>query len=261
MTTPLTRQILVAATVNDRVILENCLKRSPEVASGQIPLKLLEGYSSASIAYNEVLRAADPGTIVVFCHQDVYLPLNYTDLLCTRIAELEETDADWAVIGLCGRNSAGEFAGRVWSTAAEKIHQSEVPLPASVVTADEHLLIVKAGTDLFFDEMLPGFHMYGTDIIQTGLALGRTSYAIDAPAIHHDKPVIGLDRSYREAYRYMRRKWRSRLPIPNLIAPLTRSFFTLFEYDLRFRYLAGGARKRTVPTSDPSLIAKQLGLE
>jgi hypothetical protein len=253
--------MIVAAAVNDRTILENCLRRSPEVAEGKLPLTVLEGYSSASIAYNEVLHAAPPGTIVILCHQDVYLPRGYSVRLQERIDELERSDPNWGVLGLTGRTADGEFAGRVWSTAADKLHQNDVSLPAPIVTADEQLLVIRAGADLFFDEKLPGFHIYGTDIIQTALDLGRISYAVDAPAIHHDKPVINLDRGYRKAYRYLQKKWWDRLPIPSLIAPLTRSFLTLYEYNLRIRYIRRGARRRIVPTSDPSEIASRLGLE
>jgi hypothetical protein len=254
-------EIMVAAAVNDRQILENCLLRSPEIADGALRLEVLENCASASVAYNELLRAAPPGTIIIFAHQDVYLPAGYSSVLRSRIEELERIDPLWGAVGLSGRTADGEFAGRVWSTAANKMHQNEVALPAAVLTADELLLVVKAGTGLLFDDKLPGFHLYGTDIIQMGRDLDRTSYVIDAPVVHHDKPVIHLDRSYRKAYRYLQRKWRNRLPIPSLIAPLTRSFFTLIEYDLRIRYLRKGARKRVVPTSDPSEIAKRLGLE
>jgi hypothetical protein len=201
-------EMMVAAAVNDRQVLENCLLRSPEIASGVLRLEVLENYASASVAYNEVLRAAQPGTIIIFAHQDVYLPAGYSSLLRSRIKELEEIDPDWGAVGLSGRTADGEFAGRVWSTAANKLHQNEVGLPAAVLTADELLLVVKSGTGLLFDDQLPGFHLYGTDIIQNALDLGRVSYVIDAPAIHHDKPLIHLDKSYRKAYRYLQSKWR-----------------------------------------------------
>ena len=255
------RNIIVAAAVNDRAILENCLRRSPDIAQGVLPLTVLEGYSSASKAYNEVLRKAPAGTLIIFAHQDVYLPADYGARLRHRIDELERTDPDWAVLGLSGRRADGKFAGKVWSTAAKMVQQSDFPFPVRVVTLDELLLVVKAGTGLLFDEQLPGFHMYAADIVQIGLSLGRNSYVIDAPAVHHDKPVIHLDKTYRRSYRYLRKKWWDRLPIPNLIAPLTRSRFTLYEYDLRFRYLQRGARRRTVPTANPSEIARTLGWE
>lgn len=256
-----TAPMQIVAAVNDRAVLKNCLQRSPDVAEGVLPVRVMEGYSSASLAYNEALRSIAPRTLVIFAHQDVYLPRGYSSLLRQRIEELERTDPDWGVLGLTGRTADGEFAGKVWSTGGQIFHQNDVQLPAQIGAADEQLLVLKAGTGLFFDDALPGFHLYGTDIIQTALSLGRKSYSIDAPVVHHDKPVINLDAGYRKAYRYMQKKWWDRLPIPNLIAPLTRSFFTLYEYDLRIRYIRRGMRKRIVPTSDPSLIAKELGWE
>jgi hypothetical protein len=182
----------------------------------------MEGYRSAGSAYNQVLRDVPSGTAVIFAHQDVYLPAGYGETLRDRIAEIERTDPDWAVLGLSTKTPADAFAGKVWSTAWNRIDMSDIALAR---------------------------------------AQGRKSYAIDAPVIHHDKPVIHLDRGFRKAYRFMRRKWWDSLPLPGLIAPLTRSIITMYEYDLRIRYLRRGATKRTVPTSDPSQIAKRLGWE
>jgi len=255
------RGMVIAAAVNDRMVLKNCLLRSPDIGAGLLQLTVLESYKSASIAYNEVLRALPSGTIVIFAHQDVYLPAGYCARLRAQIEALERSDPDWAVLGLSTKIADGGFAGKVWSTAWNDVHQSGIDLPARIVTADELLLIMKAGDGLLFDEDLPGFHLFGTDIVQTAREAGRSSYAINAPVIHHDKPVTKLDRSYRKAWRYMRKKWWNRLPIHNLIAPITRSALTLYEYDLRVRYSRRWARKRVVPTSDPSQIARRLGWE
>ena len=71
--------IIAVAAVNDRAVLENCLKRSPDVAKGVIPLVVREGFSSAASAYNGALDTSSPGTVVLFAHQDVYLPRGYAD--------------------------------------------------------------------------------------------------------------------------------------------------------------------------------------
>jgi hypothetical protein len=253
--------LTVAAAVNDRAILANCLQRSPDIAAGTLPLRIYEGYPSASEAYNRAIEDAGPDRILILAHQDVYLPAGYAALLVDRLNTLARLDPEWAVAGLIGMDRASAVVGNVWSTGLDSHLNSLSPLPAAVETLDELLLIIRTAQGLRFDPRLPGFHLYATDIIQTAKAQGRASYAIDAPAIHHDKPIIALDASYKRAYRYMQRKWRARLPIPTLIVPLTRSWFAIHRKDLRVRWWRRKLKSRVIPTSDPRGIARAIGLE
>jgi hypothetical protein len=84
---------------------------------------------------------------------------------------------------------------------------------------------------------------------------------VDAPVIHHDKVIPRLDNGYKKAWRYARNKWRDRLPIPTLIAPLNRNPWTLLETELRILWLQRGFKKRIAPAGNPSDIARRLGLE
>lgn len=253
--------MIVAAAVNDRAVLANCLARSPDIASGTLTLEALEGFGSAAHAYNSALARAPSGSAVIFAHQDVYLPAGYANRLAARIAEVERADPDWAVIAPFGVAADGTIAGRVWSTAWNRVFEGIAPLPAPIASADELLIVVRAGGGLRFDDALPGFHLYATDIIQTALAAGRRCYAVDAPVVHHDKPVIELGGAYRIAYRFMQRKWRDRLPIPMLIAPLSRSPLPLLYRDARIRWHRRGTKTRVAPVSDPAAIARDLGWE
>lgn len=256
-----TADLLVAAAVNDREVLANCLQRSPDISQGRIPLRTFEKFSSASQAYNQALSEADPGTIIVFAHQDVYLPAGWPSRLIAQLNALHARDADWAVAGLIGVDQAGTVAGTVWTTALDKLIHGEGALPAPVEALDELVLVLRAGSGLRFDDRLPGFHMYGVDIVQEAARAGRRSYAIEAPAIHHDKVTPRLDHGYKAAWRFMRSKWRERLPIPTLIAPLDRAPLRLLETDLRILWLHRGFRRRRVPTRNPAEIARTLGLE
>lgn len=253
--------MIVAAAVNDPAVLANCLARSPDIASGALTLEVLEGFGSAARAYNSALVRAPSGSAVIFAHQDVYLPAGYARRLRARIAEIERADPNWAVIAPFGIAADGTIAGRVWSTAWNRVFEGSAALPAAIASADELLIVVRAGGELRFDDALPGFHLYATDIIQTALACRRRCYAIDAPVIHHDKPVIELGGSYRSAYRFMRRKWRGHLPIPTLIASLSRSPLPLLYRDARIRWHRRGTKARVAPTSDPAAIARDLGWE
>lgn len=253
--------MIVAAAVNDRTVLANCLASSPDITSGKMPLSCLEGFISAASAYNSALDASAPGTVVLFAHQDVYLPRGYAGRLRARIAEVEKLDPDWAVLAPFGLTAEGIVAGRVWSTAWARLFEGHAGLPTTIVSADELLIVVKAQPGLRFDDALPSFHLYATDIIQMAIAAGLRCYAIDAPVVHHDKPVIELGGTYRIAYRYMQHKWWDRLPIPTFIAPVTRSILPLIYRDARVRWYRRRLKTRIAPTSDPAAISRRLGWE
>ena len=83
---------------------------------------------------------------------------------------------------------------------------------------------------LRFDPDLPAFHLYATDIILQAAARGLRSYAIDAPVVHNSRRnPQPLDRGYRDAYRYMRRKWRDRLPLRTCVVDVTRSGWPMWR--------------------------------
>jgi hypothetical protein len=84
---------------------------------------------------------------------------------------------------------------------------------------------------------------------------------VDLPAVHHSRPVRNLNGSYRQAWHYMRRKWRDRLPIRNLVCDLTASPWTLWEKSLRIRIKHRGRSHRDQPSSDPAAIARRMGFE
>lgn len=205
----------VAAAVNDRAILEACLKRSPDLVSGALQLKIYEDYSSAASALNAGLDGSS-ASIVILAHQDVYFPKGWLQRLILQIDAIERRDANWGVIGLYGRRVDGEEVGLVWSSGLGRVLGEGGFEPSEVVTLDELVLIVRRDAGLRFDEGVPGFHFYGTDIVMQGRVRGIPSYVVEAPAIHNGRPVRSLKGAYAEAYRYMQRKWRKHLPIRNL---------------------------------------------
>lgn len=253
-----TKRLAVAAAVNDRAVLDQCLASSPDIKAGAIALRTYEGYSSASIAYNKALEECD-AEILIFAHQDVYLPSQFAAKVDKALGELDRVQPEWAVAGVVGVDSDDALHGRSWSTGLRAVIGSNSSLPAPVETLDEMVLILRTSSGLRFDEQLPGFHLYAADIIQMAASAGRSTWVIDAPAIHHSRPVLSLGGSYTEAWRYMRRKWRDRLPIPNLVCPLTRSRWTLWRNHLRIRLKYRRHKERRPPPMDPALIAERLG--
>jgi hypothetical protein len=254
------RRIAVAAAVNEPDVLDQCLAASPDIASGNLPLRTYQGYRSASVAYNRALEETD-AEILILAHQDVYLPAGTLARLDAELRRLDELAPDWAVAGAAGADAEKVFYGAVWSSGIGGLVAGNGGLPARVETLDEMILIVRVDAGLRFDDNLPGFHLYGTDIIQIAASQGRSAWVVDLPAVHHSRPVRNLNGSYRQAWHYMRRKWRDRLPIRNLVCDLTASPWTLWEKSLRIRIKHRGRSHRDQPSSDPAAIARRMGFE
>jgi len=254
-------KICVVAPVNDDAILERDLLRSPPIVDG-LPLSIMRGYKSAASAYNAALKQVS-ADLAVFVHQDVYLPSGWVELVQQRIAEVDLIDPNWAVLGLFGATASGNHVGRLWCGAAERELGSKLSAPQPVVSIDEVLIILRLGSGLRFDEGLPGFHLYGTDIAQIALAQGRGVYVIDAPVIHNTRKVGSLRGAYFKAFRYMAHKWQARLPIPTVVVPLTWWGSAMYVRELKIlkrkilRPQDGDAEKNINPTE----IARQVGYE
>jgi len=254
-------KICVVAPVNDDAILKRDLLRSPPIGDG-LPLSVMRGYRSAASAYNVALNQVS-ADVAVLVHQDVYLPSGWAELVRQRIAELDQVDPDWAVVGLFGATASGEHVGRIWCGAAKRELGSKLSSPQPVVSIDEVVIILRLSAGLRFDEQLPGFHLYGTDIAQIALAQQRGVYVIDAPVVHNTKKPGSLRGSYFKAFRYMARKWRKRLPIPTVVVSLTRWGARMYIRELKVfkNHLLQMEENNDTEKPDPANIAKQFGYE
>lgn len=252
--------LAVAAAVNDRGILADCLQRSPDVAAGTLGLAIYEGFATAGIAYNQAIDDCAHDWLLL-AHQDVYLPSGFAERTQQALARLNDMAPDWAVAGVIGGAVEGGLAGKVWCSGNQRMISGTLPLPARVATLDELIIIIRTGSGIRFDPSLPSFHLYAADIILTAEARGNSCWAIDAPVVHHSRPVVNLGGGYAEAWHYMRKKWQARLPVPNLVCPITRSPLTLWEKDLRIRFANRGRRDRGDAPGDPVDIARRLGFE
>jgi hypothetical protein len=90
-----------------------------------------------------------------------------------------------------------------------------------VRSLDEAVLIVRKSSGVRFDESLPGFHMYGTDICQEANRRGMKAYAISSFCIHNTNGYNMLPWDFWKCYLIMRRKWRRQLPITTPCAKIT----------------------------------------
>ncbi len=122
--------------------------------------------------------------------------------------------------------------------------------------------MVKTRTGLRFDSRLPGYHLYGTDIILQAREASLQSLAFMGPVVHNARRSPQPDRHYIRAYQYMQSKWRSALPVHTLIVPLTKWGWPLYKKRLRnlWRDVRGWG-PATQRYAAPDVLARQLGYE
>lgn len=245
--------VVVSASHSDAILGAN-LGRSPLMR--HVPLHVERNAPSAAVAYTRAL-AATTAPVVVFAHHDVYLPPGWDRLLAARLAELPP---DWAVFGSFGIGLDGAHIGPVWSSSLGMI-VGRVPMkPAPVQSVDELLIVLRRDSGVRFDEALPGWHMYGPDIVQTARAAGKGAYAGALPCIHNDRYHGALGRDFDEAYRFMQRKWANRLPIRTPITKISRSGLHLMRDRWNNRRSADFREGMAIGTDHPvEFLAERCG--
>lgn len=205
-------RIAIVTASNNAEILGRNLLRSPMLQGAGIELHVERDPSSAATAYNRGLGGTT-AEVVVFAHHDVFLPAGWDALLAKRIRDVERQDPDWGLIGAFGIGLDGQEYGPVWSSSIGRII-GRVPLdPVPAQSYDELLIVMRRESGLRFDEAMPWFHFYGTDIVQTARAAGRSAWIAPLPLVHNDKAHDQLGLDYREAYHALRQKWRTQLPL------------------------------------------------
>jgi hypothetical protein len=96
----------------------------------------------------------------------------------------------------CGVQKDSVHAGRIWDvTMGMELGHAQFP-PTRVESLDELLLIVKREPWFRFDPQLPHFHLYGTDLVQTAWAAGRSAFAVELPVVHNNRPYTSLGSGY-----------------------------------------------------------------
>lgn len=250
----------IVAAVNDDEVLQNNLMRSSLVAQGKVELNCYRGAASSSEAYNKGIDDTS-SDIIVFAHQDVFLPDGWGEALGQAIATIEANDPNWAVIGAWGVDKNGGYAGHAWSSGLSLRLGGHFDPPVESLCVDEFVIILRRGSGLRFDESLPGFHLYAADIVLAARAAGMKAYVADIPAIHNSRPVRTYSGGYSDAWFYMRQKWQNFLPVPTLTVPLTRSVWPLLRSRLRlWRSLKRRLGNATDSQIDPRELVSELDL-
>jgi len=256
--------LAVVAAVNDDECLKNNLTASPMLAENNVPLIIKRDYKSATLAYNDGLDCAD-ADIVIFAHQDVYFPRGWEKKLSSAIEVIEQRNEKWGVLGVIGADKDGKLVGGAWSNGLQRKIESNFTSPAPVRSFDEIVLILRKDGGIRFDNNLPGFHLYGSDIALSAIRAGLGAYVFDAPVIHNSiwRKKLGL--SYCDAYRYMQRKWKDELPVYTLVLPTTKSCWPLLRNWCREKKKWIVRQFRPMPPRvrypDPAGMAAKLGYE
>jgi hypothetical protein len=233
MTIPMT----FVVPVNDESVYENNFLASP-LFKQQNRFQIIKqtGYKSASIAYNRGIHQSE-NEIMVFTHQDAVFPEFWENELTHALGILEEDDPDWGVLGCFGRDARGEDFGFLFCTGNDKLFGTLLPRPVPVQTLDEVVLILRKSNGLRFDEGLPHYHLYGTDICMSADREGRKCYAISAFCLHNTKKVLIFPQEFFECYKYIQEKWKDKLPIESSCIKIQKYGYATYIKQRYYRYL------------------------
>ena len=218
----------------------------------------MRGFASAGAAYNEGVRQSS-SDILVFAHQDVYLPAAWDEGLAETVTRLSAEDPEWAMLGVWGLNSETKPTGYSYCTGLQKVLGAPFANPIPCISLDEALLVLRRGAGWSFDEDLPGFHLYGTDMCLAARGRGLKSYVISAFCIHNTSGLTSLPWPFWRAYFFMRRKWWAQLPVMTLCTRIERVPISFIKQSLMSFYLhriRGDTVGRRVP--DPCGLHEEL---
>jgi hypothetical protein len=254
-----TKSITFVIAVNNRNVFESNFLASP-CLNGAHPHQIIvqEGFSSASIAYNDAIDRST-NDLIVFAHQDMIFPEFWLLDLQRALDSLQQTDPEWGVLG-CYGETLDEGRGYIYSGGLG-IMGKPTDRPTTVQTLDEIVLILRKSSGLRFDESLPHFHFYGADICMAAAARGWKSYAISAFCIHNTQQIFILPKEFYESYRYMKRKWKHSLPIRTTCATITKFDSYMYKKRIQEVYLRFIRRREigAIRVKDGRALLAELG--
>jgi hypothetical protein len=258
--------ITFVVSVNNRAVLNANLLASPALRENDShELIIQEGYPSAAKAYNDAIRRSK-NDLMVFLHQDIYLPATWIQRLETCVAALERKDPKWGLAGCWGATADGNGWGYV-HTPPYGVMGSKYDDPIEVQTLDEIVLVMLRSRGLKFDEQLPHYHFYGADLCLTARDRNLKAYAISAFCVHNANYIRIMPAEFYENYRFVKKKWKKFMPIQTPCIRISRFDNNLCERKVKevYRKLRGrgiGQRRsdnpellfRNAQSSNPPLL-------
>jgi len=126
------------------------------------------------------------GKYVLIVHQDA-IPLETAGQLLARIAEVEEADPLWGVIGNAGRTM--DATPVIALQIDGMIQRPEKPF-ARVATVDENMILVRNACRLTVSADIDGFHFYAFDLCSVAARLGYRCYVVDHLWRHDSRGTV-----------------------------------------------------------------------
>lgn len=204
------RWSLIAA-VNDEEVLQRSLLRSPDLEDATDVI-FKRGFARVGAAYNAALTEAR-GDLLIFAHQDVYLPPGWIGTLENCVRQVNAMNPRWGVLGVIGMDLGGVVQGQVYSTGLKRMvgQPSDEPVPAQSV--DEMVIILRRESGLRFDPQLPGYHLYGTDVCLQAWQRGLPCFVVTDFCLHNSRGIRRLPLAFWRSCLYLRSKWCDQLPL------------------------------------------------
>lgn len=208
-----------AVCVSDTEILTANLMLSPCLThDSDHQLILVHNCRNAAEGFNRGMTLAS-GDIIVFVHQDVFLPAGWDKRFISGFVEARnQMSAEVVgVYGLSAPKGGGKPLQLGMVNDRGKWLRGTMPLPARAQSLDELLFAVPRGSSLKLDPDL-GFDLYAIDLVLQAEARGGCGAVVEAPCEHRSSlPRAKIPRSTIERFRKsalaFEQKWASRLPL------------------------------------------------
>lgn len=197
---------------DDKIFKKNFLSSPLLNTKERYQIVAINNAQSAAKVYNRAIVEALDG-ILVFVHQDVLLPISWLRNLRMALEILKEKDPNWGVLGCYGVTQDNIEHGYLYCSGNGKILGSSFDNPMLVQTLDEIVLILRKSSSLYFDDTLPYFHFYGTDICMSAADRGMNCYAISAFCFHNSNKTDLFPKEFLKCYFHIKKHWRKYLPI------------------------------------------------
>ncbi len=197
---------------SDTEQLESNLRRSPCLDPGTPhELIVLRDQASAAEGFHAGWEQAT-GELVVFVHQDVYLPRGWDSRLVEQFTKAEREQGPIGVAGAFGYTVDGDVSTHVGRIVdRQTLLEPPTPLPAPVTGVDEVVLVMRRASPLRFDPRL-GFHLYGADISLQARQQHLAVVVLDIPCVHNSL-FAHLPPAFAESRDQLLEKWSNVRPL------------------------------------------------
>jgi hypothetical protein len=140
--------------------------------------------SEAYQGLNYFLQKAK-GKYIILCHQDILICHDKIETLNQSIADLDQLDPHWAILGNAGATKIKDIVYRL--VEPNNVFKRRGNPIQKVVSLDENFILVKKSANLALSNNLKGFHLYGTDLCIIAHILGFSAYVINFNLLHKSK--------------------------------------------------------------------------